>query len=210
MLKLKDLLNKAYEKLDKIPWDTTESPEELVQLINTEAVKPCKTLDIGCGAGHQSVYLARQGFDVTGIDIAEKAIAAAKENAERTGVNVNFQVMDALNVSQLNNVFDFVLEWGLLHFIMPEFRERYVKEIARKINFGGKYIVLTFNEESPEWGGGKYRVGLTGAPLYYSSTDELKELYEPYFKILESKIRPTFFKNSGNKHLENYLFLERN
>jgi hypothetical protein len=45
--------------------------------------------------------------------------------------------------------------------------------------------------------------------VYYSSMDELVELYSPYFRVIDSKIRPTYFANTGIEHLENYLYLER-
>lgn len=209
MSTVKDLLNEAYKKIDTVPWDNSEPPQELVELIEQGTIKPGKALDVGCGTGYYSIYLAQKGFNVTGIDISENAILEATKKTAELKVNVKFSTLDALEVSSVKETYNFVLEWGLLHFIMPEFREKYVKDVAAKINKSGKYIVLTFNDQSSEWGGGKYRTGLTKTPLYYSSLDELKELYKPYFKVLESKIRPTFFKNSGNKHLENYLLLER-
>jgi 2-polyprenyl-3-methyl-5-hydroxy-6-metoxy-1,4-benzoquinol methylase len=209
MSTVKDLLNKAYAKAGAVPWDNSEPPQELIELIEQARIKPGKALDVGCGTGYYSIFLSQNGFDVTGIDISENAILEATKKAVESKSNIKFVTLDALEISSLNETYDFVLEWGLLHFIMPEFREKYVKDIAEKINKGGKYIVLTFNEESPEWGGGKYRTGLTGTPLYYSSIGELENLYKPYFKIIESKIRPIFFKNSGNKHLENYLLLEK-
>ncbi len=206
---LRELLNKTYEHAESVPWDAVEPPQELVQLIEDGVIKPCKTLDVGCGNGHYSIYLSKKGFDVTGIDISGNAIAQAKKNAEAEGVRVNFLELDARDIKSLNQQYDFVFEWGLLHFILPEFREKYVKDIANSINKGGIYAVLTFNDQSPEWGGGKIRTGISGAPLYYSSMDELIKLYEPYFEILETKIRPIRFENSGNEHLENYLLLKK-
>jgi 2-polyprenyl-3-methyl-5-hydroxy-6-metoxy-1,4-benzoquinol methylase len=206
---LKEILNKAYENAETVPWNNIIPPSELVGLIETGMIKPCKTLDIGCGNGHYSIFLAKNGFKVTGIDISHNAIIHAKENAQKEKLIVHFRELDARDISQLDDCFDFVFEWGLLHFIFPEFREKYIHDLALKINQGGMYLVLTFNEKSPEWGGGKSRTGLSGAPLYYSSMEELLTLYKPYFEILETKIRPTLFKNSGNEHLENYLLLER-
>lgn len=206
---LKQTLNKAYERADTVAWDTIEPPIELVELIKNGIIRPCKTLDVGCGNGHYSIYLAKNGFDVTGIDISGNAIVNAKRNASKENVGVNFLELDARDIDQLDEKYDFVFEWGLLHFIFPEFREKYVKDIVQKINKDGIYLVLTFNEQSPEWGGGKFRTGLSGSPLYYSSLDELVDLYKPYFEIMETKIRPILFKNSGNEHLENYLLLKK-
>ncbi len=205
------LLDKAYEHPEKVPWENSTPPEELVRLVDAGQLKPSHALDIGCGTGHFSIYLARHGFTVTGIDISANAIAQARKNAATARVKATFKTIDASNVDTVGGRYNFALEWGLLHFLMPEFRQSYIHSLAQLMNGKALYMVLTFNDQSPEWGGPdlKYRVGLTGPRLYYSSMDELLELYQPYFTVLESRIRPTFFQNSGNEHLENYLLLER-
>jgi 2-polyprenyl-3-methyl-5-hydroxy-6-metoxy-1,4-benzoquinol methylase len=209
MYTTKELLEKTYADGNAVPWDNLEPPQELVWLIDSGHVEPGTVLDLGCGNGHYSIYLAKKGFTVTGIDISKNAIDHAKKNATDANVQITFIEIDARDISNVPGTFDFIFEWGLLHFILPQFRGKYVQDISQKIKLGGLYIVLTFNEQSPEWGGGKYRNGISGAPLYYSSMEELIELYTPYFEILETKIRPTFFKNSGNEHLENYLLLRK-
>lgn len=206
---LKEQLDKTYEHPETVPWDTVEPPAELVQLIRDGVLKPCKTLDVGCGNGHHSIYLAKEGFEVTGIDIAGNAIAQARKNAQKQNISATFIELDARDITGLVQKYDFIFEWGLLHFILPEFRQNYARDIASVVNAGGTYLVLTFSEQSPEWGGGKTRTGISGAPLYYSSMEELTALYEPYFEIVETKIRPIYFKNSGNEHLENYLLMKR-
>jgi len=207
-MNLKNILNKIYQK-GSVPWDTIEPPQELIDLIETKKIKPCKTLDIGCGSGHYSIFLSKKGFDVTGIDLSQNATTQAKQNAQKENCLIRFIELDARDIHTIDKKFDFIFECGLLDFILPEFREKYVSDIAQKINTGGLYVFLTFNERSPEWGGGKFRTGLSGAPIYYSSMDELVTLYKPYFEIIETKIIPVSFKNSGIQHLENYLLLKR-
>ena len=48
-----------------------------------------KALDVGTGQGRNAVWLAQQGWDVTGIDISGVGLAAASDNAENTGVRIN-------------------------------------------------------------------------------------------------------------------------
>ena len=54
--------------LEKIPWNSETPPEALVELVESGKVKPCRAIDLGCGAGNYAVYLAGRGFEVTGID----------------------------------------------------------------------------------------------------------------------------------------------
>ena len=49
----------------------------------------------GTGPGYHAIYYASQGYSTTGIDGSPTAIEQAKRNAERAGVQVNFQVADA-------------------------------------------------------------------------------------------------------------------
>ena len=65
-------MEKIYQKtpLNKIPWNFETPPNDLVELVDAGKVNPCKTVDLGCGTGNYAIYLASQGFNVTGIDIS--------------------------------------------------------------------------------------------------------------------------------------------
>ena len=45
--------------------------------------EPCRALELGCGTGTNSVWLAQQGFEVTGIDLAPLAVEQAEQRAQR-------------------------------------------------------------------------------------------------------------------------------
>ena len=62
-------------------------------------------LDAGCGTGGHALFLAKRGYEVTGIDASEVMISIAKEKARRNKTNVDFHVMD-LRELQLNKRFD--------------------------------------------------------------------------------------------------------
>ena len=78
----KENFEKVYER-PGAAWTREEPPEELKELVESGKIKPCKVIDIGCGEGFYSIYLASKGFDVLGIDISENAIKYAKENTCR-------------------------------------------------------------------------------------------------------------------------------
>jgi len=209
----KQAFEKAYETRKETPWTETEPPKELVELIENKKIFPGKTLDVGCGEGFYAIYLASKGFEVTGIDFSENAIKLAKENSKKANANIKSITMDAMNLDKLNDKFDFIFEWTLLHQIAPEERKKYVEGINKITNLGGKYLSVCFNEQDPKitGPGPKVRVipkdsrGPTGGKLYFSSLDELKELFEPYFKIIESRVTKIF--RGGKTHVVNYFFM---
>ena len=195
--------------LEKIPWNSENPPEALVELVESGRVKPCKTIDLGCGAGNYAVYLAGTGFEVIGIDSSPTAIAIAQKNANKKGVKATFLVADVLgDLDEVTETFDFAFEWELLHHIFPEKRKKYVENARRILNSGGKYFSVCFNEKDPQFGGsGKYRKTSLGTILYFSSEDELRDLFEPYFFIEELRVIP--IRSKFASHLVNYVFMER-
>jgi SAM-dependent methyltransferase len=173
--------------LDKIPWNIETPPDALIELVKSGRVRPCRTIDLGCGAGNYAIYLAGMGFDVTGVDGSPTAIAIARESAERKGVSCNFIVADLLgDLHEVKGQFDFGYDWELLHHIMPRDRETYVKNVSTLLNPGAAYLSVCFSEDDPQFGGrGKIRETPIGTMLYFSSESEIRELFDLYFTIRE-------------------------
>lgn len=184
-------IDKIYQKvpLDKIPWNIETPPNELVELIREENIRPCKTVDLGCGVGNYAIYLASKGFEVTGVDSSPTAIEMAKENARKRGVDCNFIVADLLgDLHNVKETFDFAYDWELLHHIMPEDREKYVINVHKILKPMAYYFSVCFSEKDPQFGGiGKIRRTPLGTILYFSSESELQELFSPYLVIKELK-----------------------
>jgi 2-polyprenyl-3-methyl-5-hydroxy-6-metoxy-1,4-benzoquinol methylase len=175
--------------LDKIPWNSEMPPDALVELVRSGTVRPCRTIDLGCGAGNYAIYLAGLGFDVTGIDSAPTVIKIARENAQKTGVSCTFIAADLLgDLHEVSGTFDFAYDWELLHHIFPEDRGTYVKNVYSLLNPGALYLSVCFSEKDPQFGGvGKIRRTPLGTVLYFSSESEIQDLFFPYFVIRELK-----------------------
>lgn len=79
-----------------------------------------RALDIACGEGRNSIFLARHGFRVTGIDISDVGIAKAVCKARAEGMEINFRRMD-LEGWQTDGLYDLLLNFNfLLRPLIPE------------------------------------------------------------------------------------------
>jgi 2-polyprenyl-3-methyl-5-hydroxy-6-metoxy-1,4-benzoquinol methylase len=173
--------------LAKIPWNSVIPPEELVSLVRDRKVRPCPTIDLGCGTGNYAMYLAQLRFDVTGVDSSPTAIRIAKIQAKRRGMQCRFVVADLLgDMHEVTGPFSFAYDWEVLHHIYPEDRGTYMSNVAHLVERGGLYFSASFAESDPQFGGtGKYRTTPIGTKLYFSSEDEIRTLVSPYFTIRE-------------------------
>jgi len=112
-------------------------------------VRGKKILDAGCGFGSYSIYCARQGADVTAVDISETMIRLARKEAAKAGVEVDFRVRDATNLEGIPpNTFDMAISSIAVCFNMPLF----FREIARVLKPGG---VFCFSDVHPLLGAGR-------------------------------------------------------
>jgi cyclopropane fatty-acyl-phospholipid synthase-like methyltransferase len=195
--------------LDEIPWNVETPPALLVELIDTGKVKPCRAIDLGCGAGNHAVYLAGRGFEVTGVDISPTAIKIAKENAQRKGVNCNFLVTDVVQgLDELRQTWQFAYGWGLLHHVSPKQRQKYVDNVSRILDPGGKYLSVSFSEKDAGFAAsGNRRQSQLGTVLYFSSEDQLRKLFETHFRIID--LRTIEIAGKFEPHIFNYVFMEK-
>jgi len=164
-------------------------PDTLVDLIQSGKVRPCRTIDLGCGAGNYAISLGGHGFEVTGVDSSPTAISIAQKNALKLGVRCRFIVADLTgDLHGVNGRFDFAFEWEFLHHIFPEDREKYLNNVYNLLNPKASYLSVCFSEGDPQFGGtGKFRSTPIGTTLYFSSESELRDLFSAHFIIRKLK-----------------------
>jgi SAM-dependent methyltransferase len=210
---IKDQMEKIYKNMaiDDIPWNFKTPPDVLENLVRTGKITPCKTIDLGCGTGNYAIYLAGEGFDVTAVDISSSAIKIAKNNASQKGIDCNFIVVDILgDLKQIQSTFNFAYDWELLHHIFPSGREKYIRNVYRLLNPGGQYLSVCFSEENLQFGRvGKFRKTPLETVLYFSSENELRVLYEAFFKIEELKTIEIKGKFSPHKAIYAFMIKEK-
>src|SRR5262245_49620915 len=99
-------------------WERRAPPVELVALVEGAAALPAgRALELGCGSGTDSIYVARHGWTVTGVDIVPEAVALARRNAHAAGVTVRFVEGDATRLQELGlgEPFELIVDFGCMH-----------------------------------------------------------------------------------------------
>jgi len=145
-----DFFNAVYQDIP--PWDIG-TPQPAMSALLGRYPPSSPILDVGCGSGDLSIYLAQLGYQVLGIDFVEKAIANAREKAGTLPAPVklllDFQVADALKPSSLQRQFGAVVDSGFFHLFDSEQCDRLVDEIAQVLLPGGHYYLHEFAVDFP-------------------------------------------------------------
>lgn len=171
------------------PWDRGKPPDELVELMEGGFVKPCRSLDVGCGTGSTVIYLSGRRFEAHGADISGAALRKAKSKAARSGLNCSFHHVDftdteTLARSELKD-FDLITDVGCYHSISPgEPRARYIRSVLKVSRVGSFFLVWCFLKGSP-WSPGPPGVG----------EREVEKAFSQQFRIVEGRKTPTSFRD---------------
>jgi SAM-dependent methyltransferase len=134
------------------PWDIGRPQPAIVRLAETGQITG-SVLDVGCGTGENILYLAEHGYAAAGVDGAPTAIKKARAKAKRRGLNVSFEVGDALNLPTPERQFDTLIDSGLFHVFSDDERPRFRESLGRVVRSGGTYFLMCFSDHQPgDWG----------------------------------------------------------
>ncbi len=151
--------------------------------------KPGKALDIGCGTGTDSIFLANEGWDVTSLDFVPKAIEMTKQRAKEAGVSVNPVVADILEW-EAPHKYDLVLDHGLLHNMDPQNHALYRERLFKVMDDDANFVIVHWLKTHPEQ-------PVTMAGPNRASREEIKDFFAPelterYFAVEERGDLPWF------------------
>ena len=143
------IINEQAERLEIERWNqiltsptpvfNTQPNAFLVQMVKSH--KPGRALDVGMGQGRNSIFLAEQGWNVTGFDPAERAVAAANRAAQARGVKLTTSIVGS-------EKFDFGRnQWDLIVLSYVSFRED-LQRIIEGLAPGGMVVMEGFHRDT--------------------------------------------------------------
>jgi SAM-dependent methyltransferase len=179
-------------------WNSRYAGKELVwtaqpnRLFASEVadLPPGRALDLACGEGRNAVWLAEQGWRVTGIDFSDVAIAKAGELAASRGVEVEWVVGDVLAVELERLAFDLV---AVLYLQLPADELAHViRAAARTVAPGGTLLLLGHDSTNLADGHG----GPKDPAVLFTPEDVVAQLDELVVERAE-KVRRTVSLDDG-------------
>jgi len=138
----------AYAGDTPAPWDIGRPQPAFVRLAD-KGLLLGRLLDSGCGTGEQTLLAAAHGADALGIDVSPRAIKRAWGKASEQGLDVRFDVADALRLGDLGLTFDTIIDSGVFHVFNDEDRARYVASLASVLADGGHCYLICFSDRQP-------------------------------------------------------------
>lgn len=163
---------------ERLPWHQEDPPPILVRAASARGGRG-RVLDVGCGAGVFSVWLAEQGFEVTGIDLFAEATSMARERAQRHGVHVELVTGDLFAFAP-ERPFDLVFDSGCLHSLVGGDVDAYKRQLMRWTASGSDYVLGHWGKRSLfDWRpiGPKRR-----------SEAAVRKIFEPDFRLVDLEI----------------------
>jgi SAM-dependent methyltransferase len=195
------LLFKVFYRVGFTPWDEHPLARSLRKLVEGDEESPAlpvgTALDLGCGTGDNSVYLAQHGWQVTGVDFVPKAIDKARAKAAASKVAVSFVHADVTRLSSegVGTGFDLIVDNGCLHGMSDDDRDAYVREVTKVAAPDARLLLVEFIP------GGSFGVpGIDPA--------EVERRFTADWRLLSSGDEPELDHN-GKNPVRHYLFAYR-
>ncbi|MBL4937431.1 class I SAM-dependent methyltransferase [Clostridium sp. YIM B02515] len=136
-------------------WSKNESSSWLVPSIETCYLSEVwrskgfnKFLDLGCGLGRHSIYLAKKGFEVNAVDLSDYGVNHLKKWAKEEQLNIDAQVCDMLNLPFEDNTFDCIIAYNVIYHTDTEGFIKALNEIKRVLKDNGELFITLISKNT--------------------------------------------------------------
>jgi SAM-dependent methyltransferase len=167
-------MRRYYDERDKrgLPWDQALPPPEIIAF--AEGAAPGRALDLGCGTGRASIYLAQRGWICDGVDFIPAAVDLARERATTAGVGdrTRFSVASVAHLDEFEPSYDLAIDVGCMHNLRGDDLISYAAGVARLARPSGHYLLFAHLADENE--------GATNARL---TEPEIRALFEDTFAL---------------------------
>jgi ubiquinone/menaquinone biosynthesis C-methylase UbiE len=162
--------NKVYRSIGHWIWTDNRIPRELKEIV--ELHKPKTSLELGCGLGIFSSFMASQGIKAIGVDFSSVAIEKANKRVANYTDKPEYIVGDVTDLKKIDKQFDVSFDVGCFHCLDEDGQQKYVSEIHRLLKPGATHLIWAM-DSSPS--------GIKLSPKYIEQT------FGEHFNLDQSK-----------------------
>jgi len=146
-MKLIERWDRRYHKGKRAPWNNDLPAAPVLQeAVKKKAIKPCRTVVLGCGSGANAIFLAKKGFDVTAVDVAPTALGIAMADAKKAGVKVRWVLADVLKLPEAKP-YDLIFDRGCYHNVRYVDAAGFVASLKQLTRPGSRCFILSCNRD---------------------------------------------------------------
>ena len=171
-------------------------------------------LDLGCGTGKHSIFLALEGFSVYATDMSPTGISIARKKAESLGLsNIYFKQHDMMRIPFTDSFFDAVIcTWTIYHGTLDRIQET-VNEIYRILKPGGMVLTDFLAVEDDTYGLGREIEKNTflgekkteeDVPHHYTTREELAQLFSDFGQLRLRTSSNSYTDETGEQYTRHY------
>lgn len=162
---------KHYDDND-LAWDLGEVANPFIRLWEDKILKPGTLIVPGCGQGHEVVYFAERGLQVTGVDYSPGAEKLLRDSLSNKNLNAQVLHRDFFELDETHNqAYDNMLEQTFFCAIHPDQRPAYVATVSRILKPDGLLFGLF------------YETGEEGGPPFNTTEADIQNHFAAAFDI---------------------------
>jgi ubiquinone/menaquinone biosynthesis C-methylase UbiE len=136
-----------WEKANQSPW--LKPTDDCYYLANKwQELGFKKILDLGAGLGRHSIFFAKQGFNVSAIDLSDYGMNYLKQWAEKENLNIDIKLGDMISLPYSDNSFDCVFANHVISHTDTKGAKQVINEISRVLKQGGEVYTSMCSKES--------------------------------------------------------------
>ena len=162
--------NKVYRSIGHWIWTDNRIPTELKEIVEVHKLKT--SLELGCGLGKFSSFMASQGIKAIGVDFSSVAIEKANKRVVNYTDKPEYIVGDVTDLKKIDKQFDVSFDVGCFHCLDEYGEQKYVSEIHRLLKPGATHLIWAM-DSSPS--------GIKLSPKYIEQT------FGDHFNLDQSK-----------------------
>ena len=176
---------KHYDEND-LAWDLGEVANPFVRLWEDKVLTPGSLIVPGCGQGHEVIYFAERGFQVTGVDFSSGAVELLSESLSRKNLNAKVLHRNFFELDETySKAYDALLEQTFFCAIHKDQRSAYVETVSRILKPGGLLFGLFY--ETGEEGGPPFNTTEADIQNHFAAAFDIERLEKCSFSSEKRK-----------------------